>query len=82
MGSAGSEGFLILGGFFGPLVPCLYYLSLRASLGGRVLGLSLTVPLGLLIIGGIICSFPCSIPWYATYPLGTILYRGASSILF
>ena len=66
MGSAGSKGFLIFGGFFGPLVPCAYDFSLRASLGGRSLGLSLAGPLGMLIIGGVIFYFHCSLPCSAT----------------
>ena len=72
MGSVGSEDFLILGGFFGPLVPCVYGFSLRSSSGERSLGLSLDVPLGMLRIGGVIFSFPCSPPCSDTCLLGTI----------
>ena len=33
VGCAGSEGFTIFGVLFGPLVPCAYDFSLKASLG-------------------------------------------------
>ena len=82
VGSAGSEGFLTLGGLFGPLVHCAYDLSLRDSLEERSLGLYFTGPLVMLGIGGVICYFPCSLHCYTTCPLGTIGYRGASRIFF
>ena len=59
MGSVGSEDFLILGGFFGSLVPCVYGFSLRSSSGERSLELSLVGPLSMIRIGGVICYFPC-----------------------
>ena len=48
--SAGSEGFLIFGFFFGPLVPCECYFPLRDSLGERSLGFSLAGLLFMLVI--------------------------------
>ena len=82
VGSIGSEGFLISGGFLGTLVPCAYYLSLRDYLGGHSLGLSLNGLLGKIRIVGVICSFPCSLSFSVTCPLGTIWYRCALRILF
>ena len=82
VGSTGSEGFLILGFFFGTFFPCAYDFSLRASSGERSLGLSLDGPLGMLVIGGVICSLTFSLSCSATCPLGTIGYKGASSIFF
>ena len=72
VGSAGSEGFIIFGVFFGPLVPCAYDLSLRASSGESLLGFSLVGPLVMLGVVGVIFSFPCSLPCYVTIPLGMI----------
>ena len=80
--SVGSDGFLILGGLFGLLDPCAYDLSLRASSGERSLELSLVGPLSMIRIGGVICSFTCSLTFYAPCPLGTIGSRVASRILF
>ena len=67
---------------FGPLFLCAYDLSLRDSLGGRSLGLSLAGPLVILVIGCAVCYFPCSLPCSFTCPLGTIISRGASRIFF
>ena len=52
--SVGYEGFIILGIFFGPLVPFSYYFYIRAYLGERSLLLYLAGPLGMLRIGGVI----------------------------
>ena len=82
VGNAVSEGFLILGFFFGPLFPCAYYFSLRDSLGGRSLGLSLAWPLGMLRIRGVIFPFPCSLPCSGTFSIGTIWSIRASIIFF
>ena len=72
VGREGSEGFLIFGVFFDPLVPCAYDFYLRASLGEHSVWLSLDGPLCILRIGGVIYSFPCSLHCSATCTLGTI----------
>ena len=72
MGNAESENFLILGGLFGPLVPCAYYFSLRYPSEEHLLGLYLSGPLVMLSIGGVIFYLTCSLPCSITYPLGTI----------
>ena len=51
--SAGFEKVVIFGGFFRTLVPCAYDLSIRATLGKSLFGLSLDGPLVIMGIGGL-----------------------------
>ena len=72
--SSGSEKVLIFVVFFRPLVPCVYELSIRATLGKSLLGLCLDRRLGIMGIEGFLSSTTCL--------LGGITYRGSSRVSF